>query len=114
MLRIYGASDDLVELEGIVDQELGCYGVAKIRVGTDEGGVDVLMAYAPFRGGGGTWAAMLAPLDEGVPIPWPVAIKHRERRGEVEYSVVVEIDCPTGTPVSRERGPWKQFIDGGE
>ena len=26
MLRIYGASDDLVELEGDLNEEIGCYG----------------------------------------------------------------------------------------
>lgn len=108
MLKIYGASDDLVELEGCVEDEIGCYdkwveitvGYTEAEPGRDTQGVKVIMRYAPKWADAGVWTAEVFPLDEGVEIPWPVKIELSERK----YSAQVVIDCPDGTPVK-----WKKI-----
>jgi hypothetical protein len=109
MLTMYGGSDDLVELEGIVVDEISMFGDGVVvTVGDPEtGGVLVKWRYA--QGPGSTWSAEINMFDEGVPVPWMVSVKHRIKREEVGYSVVVSIDCPKGTPVS-----WAARNDDGE
>lgn len=74
-----------------------------IRVGTHEtGGVFVTLTYAPGKKAGATWAARMQQLDEGIEIPWPVAISNAPPGGLPDpksYSVLVTIDCPLGTAV---------------
>lgn len=93
-LEIWGASDDLVELRGGIDDEVDCWDrTVSFSVGDPlSGGVVVEMDY----GAGGVWAATLRQFDEDVPIPWPVAISVAERG----YSVLVRIECPPNTPVA--------------
>lgn len=102
MVKIYGASDDLVEIEGHPDgDEIGCYDRdVVIMLGTVEtGGIAVRMSYAPRFSALGDgvaaacWSAEIAQLDEDRPIPWPV------RLGTVRYSVAVLIDAPPETPL---------------
>ena len=106
MVRIYGASDDLVEIEGHVDgDEIGCYdrAVYVILGDEDQGGVAVRMSYEPHFAkkdigrevGFGCWSAEIIQLAEDCPIPWPISIKHGGRG----YSVVVEIDCQSNEPM---------------
>jgi len=94
MTRIYGHSDDLVEVE----VEGGAGGYAKEYNGNtrlifgdkDFGGCKVDMTYVKP----GVWAARIKQLAEGIPIPWDIII--RTGVGDVGYSVVVEI--PTSIP----------------
>lgn len=105
MIRIYGASDDLVEFEGCkAADEIGRYdkdvhfviGDPEAKPGRDASGLRVWMHYSDL----GVWAASVLQLEEDVPIPWPVTIRTGEpSRG---YSVIVEIDAPKDTPVSWE------------
>ena len=105
MIRIYGASDDLVDIEGHPDgDEIGCYDRDVIVIVEDPagGGIAVRMSYAPGfpkkacgrEIGFGCWSAEVVQLAEDEPVPWPVAVKHAIRGGTVGYSVVVEIDAP--------------------
>ena len=105
MIRIYGCSDDLVEIEcpGRSD-ELSVIGEdAEIMLGWDEPqpgegtrGLVVTVAYD----GPGTWTAKLSQIDDGAPIPWPVTVKAFDTvRARVGYSVVVEIDAPDDVPI---------------
>lgn len=100
MIRIYGASDDLVEVENDArplrpgePDEIGHFNrPTLLRVtpidGAERGGLLVRMRYASFPGA--VWSAELAQIDEDEPIPWPVTVRHgKPSRG---YSVVVEID----------------------
>jgi hypothetical protein len=70
---IYGASDDLVEVEGAIREEYNCW---------DEHGAQLTLAYEVdtdhMRGGvrvhvkyelSGCWSVGISPLDEDIPIP---------------------------------------------
>ena len=105
MIAIYGASDDLVEIEaeGPYGDEIGCFDDSvTIEVGDRQsGGLRVVMEYATARAdAAGVWSAAVSPLDEDVPIPWPVRVVLAERG----YSPVVEIDCPSDTKIGARRG----------
>ena len=98
MIRIYGASDDLVEVEGdhLEDEFSGGSTVTIKHVRNEKcgscdvesdhvlGGLHVRMTYADL-GEGGVWTASVAPIDEDVPIPWPVRILANG------YTAIVEI-----------------------
>lgn len=101
MLKMYGASDDLVEIEGKNPgcDEIGCFDHDVVVTVGDEttGGVRVAWHY------GGEWTAEIGPLAEGVPIPWPIRVRGADARlRESDYSAVVEIDCPETVAVSHE------------
>ncbi len=106
MIRIYGASDDLVEVEAPSgNDELGAFDKeVALLVGTANAGLVVRFYYAPPRqpkngvGDGGTWQARIDLVDEDTPIPWPVAIKAEG------YTVVVEVDAPASTKWRRLGG----------
>lgn len=103
-LRIYGASDDLVEIEGHFAEEVDCYdrsvlitvGWPEANAGRDSQGVYVLMRYAPKWVKTGVWTAEISPLDEDVEIPWPVTVS----LGGRGYTAEVVIDCPDNVPVT--------------
>lgn len=107
MLKIYGASDDLVEIEGHVEDEIDCYNTSVVVTvgwkeaapGRDAQGLHVKMTFAPKWTETGVWTAELSPLDEDVEIPWPVYVK----LGGRGYSAEVLIDCPDDVPVT-----WKE------
>ena len=101
-IEIYGASDDLVEVEvgGRPFEEIGCYGKdvhivvghERASPGSNASGIRVWMHYTDLA----VWAATILQIDEGIPIPWKVTV------GSDDYSVLVRIDCPDGTPISWE------------
>jgi hypothetical protein len=116
MLKIYGSGDDNVyaniemqrecpacgcEIEeptqavvGGREDEFGCYEqIVSFTIGGDDGGIIVEMSYE----NPGVWAGKAKQLSEDTPIPWPVTVTHEG------YSVVVNVDCPDGTPVKMEK-----------
>jgi len=100
-IRIYGASDDLVEIEGDVTDEVNPG--SSITVGTAAAGVVVKMRYGK-RKGAAVWEAVVGQIDEGVPIPWAVTISGLASQGDNrdhprDYTAIVDIACPPGTPV---------------
>lgn len=108
MIRIYGASDDLVEIEGHPSgDEVGCYDrdVFIVLGNAETGGVAVRMSYAPQLGKGvafGCWTAEIGQLDEDVAIPWPITLttaKRNPKAPECGYSVCVNIDAPADVPL---------------
>jgi hypothetical protein len=103
VLKIYGQSDDLVELEGIFHDEIGCYDeTVTLQVGTEKAGVVVEMFYE----NDGCWSAKIKRIDDGVPIPWAISVVPMSRiDGREGYSVAVEIACPEGTPIRRLNAP---------
>jgi hypothetical protein len=103
MLRISGASDDLVEIEGDHRDEISSTKPVLFVIGNDKptqgensAGVHLRMEYGEMPGA--TWAATISPIDEDVPIPWSVSVASER------YTAVVAIDCPKGTPI-------RAFID---
>ena len=107
---IYGGSDDLIEMEGGVEDEINSssatllFGEPEPSSGRNAYGIIVRMKYDCD----GTWAATVKMLDEGVHVPWPISISTRpdETYGNPPqtregYSVQVEIGCPDGTPITR-------------
>lgn len=98
-IRIYGASDDLIEVEGDgINDEFNSY-----EMGNGPGALmwcgdlrapngDIMRAYAVADG---CWSIALGQADEDKPFPaWPVTIaQHPDTR----YSTMAEIDAPDGT-----------------
>lgn len=96
-MKMYGASDDLIEVEGIP--------------GSDEfeadGGNDLLMG--SFVVGGvirvraiydGCWSFSVGQVDEDVPLPeWPISLGQHP---ECDYSALLEIEVPDHTTIVRE------------
>jgi hypothetical protein len=106
MLKIYGASDDLVELERLtsfgqwssVDEVGGYEEIVQVTIGRDDGGLIVEMHYGEL----GVWSAKVSQIGEDVPIPWNVSI---ETQDDVGYSVAVLVDCPDDTLFCIETRP---------
>lgn len=102
-LKIYGASDDLVEIEGHFSEEIDCYekdvlitvGWPEAAAGKNSQGVFVVMRYAPSWVKSGVWTAEISPFDEDVEIPWTITVG----LGGRGYSAEVSIDCPDDVPV---------------
>jgi hypothetical protein len=101
MIRIYGTSDDIVEIDGDVSEELSAYTTPRvITVGDANGGLCVVVEYAPAHvNTGGNWRIAVELIGEDVPIPWPVSMEVRE----CPYSPTLVIDCPPGTPVTWDK-----------
>ncbi len=97
MIEIFGASDDLIEMRGQIHDEIpGGEKQIEITVGDIEtGGLVVGMSYG---GKVACWSACIRPIDEDVPIPWPVSVS----LAETGYSVQVCVDCPDNTPIDWE------------
>lgn len=95
-ITIYGASDDLVEVTGHIDDEfgVGSNGVWEGELIAPSGeGLRVSIVYTSA----GTWSAGIAPLDEDVPLPlWPVGLEV----AETGYSTAIGITVPEGTTLT--------------
>lgn len=94
MIRIYGASDDCIEVEGCKGaDEFNSYERASMWHGDLRApNGDTMRAHALYDG---CWSIALGQADEDKPFPaWPITIaQHRS----LPYSTVAEIDAPDGT-----------------
>lgn len=101
MIKIYGASDDLTEIEGHPDaDEIGCFGEdVEIKLEGDGEGVIVRMIY-DGDWGEAVWAALIRQIDEDIPVP-PTRVKHEG------YSVLVEVDLPRTAKLTWRKLPSK-------
>lgn len=101
--NIYGASDDLVEFEGDVCGEVGCYdrGV-EVVIGAPGAQAFVTLWYARKGTDGAVWEAAIRQGESGVGLPASFVIRRCDnaRPGEVGYSVVVEVEAPNAVPVA--------------
>jgi hypothetical protein len=86
-LHIYGASDDLVEVEGNLP---GCDEYSGDDVKFVIGGC--LLVRVTY-GGHGVWAIQCAPVDEDVPVPFGVDLYAEG------YSMHLRADVPSGTSI---------------
>lgn len=94
-ITIYGASDDLVEIDADgpalgIDELPTDDAVIEIRSQADEAvGLNVRCWYADD----GVWAVAVWQHGEK-PLPWPVALATYDNGRSDPYSVQVTIDCP--------------------
>jgi hypothetical protein len=96
-LKMYGASDDLIECEGV-------HGTEEFNVCAETG-----QAHATFLLGNalrihaiydGCWCFAVGLIDEDIPLPdWPIRILNSTK---CSYSVALEIDVPDGTLLARD------------
>ena len=109
MLRIYGHSDDLVEIEGDVNEELNTDNAVLLIGREDDGGLVARVSYA-HNNRAAVWGVSVEPVDEEVPIPWPVGIKLEPEHG---YSAVLIVSSPPGTLVRKleKSGTWARLQD---
>jgi len=112
MLRFYGASDDLCEIDGDIREELDNCANGKpfvFRVGDINNGVIVIVHYAAEKESAGVWRVAAEQVDEDKPCPWPIRIETKHG-----YSLALVVDCPPGTALYHRAkdGEWKQ-IEGG-
>lgn len=107
MLRLSGSSDDLVCLEGVLEDEIEALDrIVRLVVGgtpdeaTPAAGVVVDLEYGG-AGCGAVWSARVMQVAEGAPIPWDVrfVVAAPVSTHATPYSVAVELDCPAGTVV---------------
>ena len=100
MIAVYGASDDIVCIEGDVNDE--ATPGRMIEIGDGQRGVRVTMKYAASKKSGAVWRAAIEQVEEGVPM-FPVTVVEADPRGHPDpqsYSVKVVVDCPPGTRVT--------------
>lgn len=102
-LKIYGASDDLVKVEGHFQEEYDVTGdqqaTFEVRERDGAGGCWVRLTYSEMTDDGeGGWSAHVGLLGEGRLIPWDITIGHHPR---CAYSVRVTIDCPYMVTIER-------------
>ena len=103
-IRMYGASDDLVEVEGTdsaIDRTAAPDNSENVAGPGGQGGeFNVTSEEATFIIGGqvrvfsvydGTWSFAVGMVDEDTPLPWPVRV---QACPEVAYSVEVLIEVP--------------------
>ncbi len=94
-VKVYGASDDLVEIEGIpVPDEIGAWDrEVAVRIGGDNG--LVVKNRHDGKIGWITSVHMGPRVDDGDPLLWPVSVE----MSPTGYSLAVIVECPDGTPV---------------
>ena len=94
-LRVFGHSDDCVEIRGPVKEEF--YSPGSITLGTERtGGLFIKVGYGrlgPY--GGWTFSTVLIGCDVPLPASWAVSIEP-----EHEYSPAFCVDCPDNTPIT--------------
>lgn len=93
-LIIYGASDDLVEVEGDITDEFDVYERTEFVVESPDG--SALSVFADF--GSREWEISVSAFSGGTYPAWP--IQFMERPG-YEGDPAVVIDAPVGTTIRR-------------
>jgi hypothetical protein len=100
MITIYGASDDLVEVDGCEGaDEFNVYGEdGKVHWHGDftgPGATEQLRVHAIYDG---CWHFSVGQVDEDVKLPpWPLVIRQGTKSEECDYSAVLLIDAPEQT-----------------
>jgi hypothetical protein len=99
-VAIYGANDDLVEIEGDIDgaDEYMCpSGHASFTMVSPDGGTAVV--YADFRDNG-VWSVALSRYEEDYAIPnWNARIISDDTN--CTYSATLLVDVPEGTTITK-------------
>ena len=95
LFSIYGASDDLIETEGVSGcDEYGAYNVESTTFILNSPSTGASMKLVTRYNINGTWSTSIDMIDEDIPIPnWPIEISMAPRG----YSTLVEITVPDDT-----------------
>ena len=105
MYRIYGASDDLIEIEGDISEEYGTDG-GDFWIG-DTPADDGAGFSLEFLSGGWTFVIGESVLKEDESdLTWPMRLEGYEGK----YISLV-VDCPDGTPLwwkPKDTDPWRR------
>ena len=90
-LHFYGASDDLLECEGAIREEIGCYNSPGIyHLKSAEGEMQVVGYYLDS----GLWSIGISQVAEDTPLPaWPVTYAMHERGYSVQRTITVPDDA---------------------
>lgn len=98
-LTIYGASDDLVEVEGIEGaDEFNCNGSWVGVLEAPDGGT--AFVYVDYRNNNGCWTVTLGRWEEDYALPtWPVTITSNDEA--CRYSTFATIEVPDGTTIKQ-------------
>lgn len=101
-LTVYGASDDLIEADGIDGaDEYNAVDGGRLEVTGPNG--QRFYIYA-VNTPGAVWLVGVTQVDEDIPIPnWPMTLRQSKA---CRYSSELVVDCPEGTKV--------QFLGGAE
>ena len=111
MIRMWGASDDLVYIEGqcifngsVLEDGEELYADREDGI-TFYIGDKAIVRIEYCMGPGATWGAQIDMVDEGILIPWTVAISTGDdsRDDFPVYTVIVIIDCPEDTEVTSKK-----------
>lgn len=97
-VTIYGASDDLIEVEGIdgADEFNDTSGHWRGLLEAPNG--EAAIVYVDYRPDG-TWTVALGVFEEGILLPaWPQSFEVNP--ANCEYSVTATIEVPDGTRIS--------------
>lgn len=101
-LAIYGASDDLLEIEGLIEEEFECYTATTLYVKTPDGAQLAVTAEfcgtGPMSHIGSGWVLTVHHSDPH----WTYPIR-LERRNDYDEDPAVVLEVPVGTTVT-ERG----------
>lgn len=99
-LTFYGASDDLLECEGAIREEIGCYNKPGIyHLKSAEGELQVVGYYLDS----GMWSVGISQIAEDTPLPaWPVTYSMYEHGYSVQLTIVVPDDTSLVLPEEEE------------
>ncbi|WP_166344978.1 hypothetical protein [Phytoactinopolyspora limicola] len=103
-ILIYGASDDLVEVQGCRGaEEFSHYDQGPWRADLIAPNGEQMRVHVLFDG---CWHVAVGQVDEDVPLPqWPLRFEQGQRGdGSPGYSVVLCVDAPDGTRLTNVSG----------
>jgi hypothetical protein len=100
-INITGASDDLIEFDGVPDYDEFCNsGSSPIKfsgnlIAPDGSGVRVIVIYdSQGPESSGCWSVAVGKIDEDTDYPeWPTVVS----KGDRDYNTLVTVEAPDGT-----------------
>lgn len=104
-IAIYGASDDCIEICGVIEDELGWYSRSPWRADIVSPEGDTLRVLAVYDRDGG-WLVGAGPRDRDAPMPdWPLTIRPGRGAdddvvGALDDTAVLEVDAPDGSTLT--------------
>ena len=103
LLIIYGASDDLIEIEGDINEEFNAIDGGVLRIDSDDDWMEVDCTYDAE----GRWLISPLPVEDGPNAPWAmtIALGATNMYGKYAptYSNVLTVDVPGDATVSLVR-----------